>query len=175
MAPLICGSEGTLAVIKQATLNLVELPKHRQLICAHFDSVESALSVVPSLLEFKPAAIELIDKATLDGAKANRQQQKNRFWIEGDPLAVLVIELFDEEAESLKARLQSHQAWLLENQAYSAPIIKTQDSSKVWEVRKAGLGMLMGKMTRKKAVAVIEDAAVPIYIHCLITIRMCKP
>ncbi|MBN2689530.1 MAG: FAD-binding oxidoreductase, partial [Gammaproteobacteria bacterium] len=162
LAPLICGSEGTLAVIQQATLNLVELPKHRQLICAHFDSVEAALKVVPSLLEFEPAAIELIDKATLDGAKANRQQQQNRFWIEGDPLAVLVIELFDEEAESLKARLQIHQAWLLEHQAYSAPIISTQDSSKVWEVRKAGLGLLMGKVTRKKAVAVIEDAAVPV-------------
>ncbi|WP_019557731.1 FAD-binding and (Fe-S)-binding domain-containing protein [Thiomicrorhabdus arctica] len=163
LAPLICGSEGTLAVIQQATLNLVELPQHRQLICAHFDSVEAALKVVPSLLEFEPAAIELIDKATLDGAKANRQQQQNRFWIEGDPLAVLVIELFDEEAESLKARLQINQAWLLEHQAYSAPIIATQDSSKVWEVRKAGLGMLMGKVTRKKAVAVIEDAAVPVH------------
>jgi FAD/FMN-containing dehydrogenase len=66
LAPLICGSEGTLAVIKQATLNLVELPKHRQLICGHFESVEAALKVVPSLLEFNPAAIELIDKATLD-------------------------------------------------------------------------------------------------------------
>ncbi len=163
LAPLICGSEGTLAVIKQATLNLVSLPKHRQLICAHFDSVEMALKVVPSLLEFEPAAIELIDKATLDGAKANRQQQQNRFWIEGDPLAVLVIELFDEESESLKTRLQNHQAWLLEHQAYSAPIIATQDSAKVWEVRKAGLGMLMGKVTRKKAVAVIEDAAVPVH------------
>lgn len=163
LAPLICGSEGTLAVIKQATLNLVALPKHRQLICAHFNSVEAALKVVPGLLEFKPAAIELIDKATLDGAKANRQQQQNRFWIEGDPLAVLVIELFDEEAESLKTRLQNHQAWLLEHKAYSAPIIAIQDSAKVWEVRKAGLGMLMGKVTRKKAVAVIEDAAVPVH------------
>ncbi len=78
----------------------MELPKHRQLICGYFESVEVALKVVPGLLEFNPAAIELIDKATLDGAKANRQQQQNRFWIEGDPLAVLVIELFDEEAES---------------------------------------------------------------------------
>ncbi len=112
LAPLICGSEGTFSVIKQATLNLVELPKYRQLICGHFESVEAVSKVVPRLLEFNPAAIELIDKATLDGAKSNRQQQQNRFWIEGDPLAVLVIELFDEEAESLKTRLQIHQAWL---------------------------------------------------------------
>ncbi len=163
LAPLICGSEGTLAVIKQATLNLVELPKYRQLICGHFESVEAALKLVPRLLEFEPAAIELIDKATLDGTKANRQQRQNRFWIDGDPQAVLVIELFDEDAGRLEERLQAHQAWLLENQAYSAPIIATPDSAKVWEVRKAGLGMLMGKVTRKKAVAVIEDAAVPVH------------
>ena len=163
LAPLMCGSEGSLAVVKQATLNLVNLPKYRQLICGHFESVEAALKVVSRLLEFEPAAIELIDKATLDGTKANRQQQQNRFWIEGDPQAVLVIELFDESSEVLQARLQTQQALLLEHQAYSAPIIDTKDSAKVWEVRKAGLGMLMGKVTRKKAVAVIEDAAVPVH------------
>ncbi|MEA3404417.1 MAG: FAD-binding and (Fe-S)-binding domain-containing protein, partial [Pseudomonadota bacterium] len=162
LAPLICGSEGTLAVIKQACLKLVELPKNRQLICAHFDSIESAMKIVSRLLEFEPAAIELIDKATLDGTKTNRQQQANRFWIEGDPQAVLVIELFDDSLEGLKTRLQTQQAWLLNHGAYAAPLIDSNDSSRVWAVRKAGLGMLMGKVTRKKAVAVIEDAAVPV-------------
>ena len=56
----------------------------------------------------------------------------------------------------------TYQAGLLEHGAYSSPIISAIDSSKVWDVRKAGLGMLMGKVTRKKAVAVIEDAAVPV-------------
>ena len=162
LAPLICGSEGTLAVIKQACLHLVELPRNRQLMCAHFNSIESAMKVVPRLLEFKPAAIELIDKATLDGSKNNRQQQQNRFWIEGDPQAVLVVELFDSSARELQSRLKSQQAWLLEQGAYAASVIEPQDAASVWEVRKAGLGMLMGKVTRKKAIAVIEDAAVPV-------------
>jgi len=162
LAPLICGSEGTLAVIKQACLQLVDLPKHRQLMCAHFDSIEAAMKVVPRLLEFNPAAIELIDKATLDGAKQNRQQQANRFWIQGDPQAVLVIELFDESQTELQNRLQTQQAWLLANGAYYVAVIDSADSDKVWAVRKAGLGLLMGKVSRKKAVAVIEDAAVPV-------------
>ncbi|MBF6058635.1 FAD-binding and (Fe-S)-binding domain-containing protein [Thiomicrorhabdus heinhorstiae] len=162
LAPLICGSEGTLAVIKKATLNLVKTPKFQQLICAHFDSVEKAMKVVNHLLEFRPAAIELIDKATLDGTKTNLQQQQNRFWIDGDPLAVLVIELFDEDENSLTKRLIEQQQWLLQNGSYSVPVIDRADSAKIWEVRKAGLGMLMGKVTRKKAVAVIEDAAVPV-------------
>lgn len=163
LAPLICGSEGTLAVITQATLNLVDLPKHRQLMCAHFDSIETAMRVVDHLLEFKPAAIELIDQATLDGTKTNIQQQKNRFWIEGEPEAVLVCEWFSDCENELVADLQSYQAWLLSHGSYAAPIIASVDAAKVWEVRKAGLGMLMGKVTRKKAVAVIEDGAVPVH------------
>jgi len=162
LAPLICGSEGTLAVVKTATLNLVSLPKNRQLLCAHFDSIEAAMKVISHLLEFEPAAIELIDKATLDGTKANIQQQANRFWIDGEPEAVLVCEWFADDLAYLNQQMITYQAWLLENNAYSAPIIDIKDASKVWEVRKAGLGMLMGKVTRKKAVAVIEDAAVPV-------------
>lgn len=162
LTPLICGSEGTLAVVKTATLNLVELPKHRQLLCAHFDSVRAALECVPDYLAFNPAAIELIDKATLDGTLNNREQQANRFWIEGDPQAVLVIELFDEDAENLQKRLKNDRAWLNLRGSYAVSIIELQDSNKVWEIRKAGLGLLMGKPTRQKAVAVIEDAAVPV-------------
>jgi hypothetical protein len=148
--------------VKTATLNLVALPKYRQLMCAHFDSIESAMKVIAHLLEFEPAAIELIDKATLDGTKANLQQQANRFWIEAEPEAVLVCEWFAEDLNELNHQMLTYQAWLLQNHAYAAPIIDAKDSSKVWEVRKAGLGMLMGKVTRKKAVAVIEDAAVPV-------------
>ena len=141
---------------------MVTQPKHRQLLCAQFDSIESAMQVVSELLEFEPAAIELIDKATLDGTKANIQQQQNRFWIEGDPQAVLVCEWFADNQADLNHQMLNYQAWLLKNGAYASPIIDAKQAAKVWEVRKAGLGMLMGKVTRKKAVAVIEDAAVPV-------------
>lgn len=162
LTPLICGSEGTLGVITKATLNLVDLPKQRQLFCAHFDSIYTAMQVVPNYLPFKPAAIELIDKATLDGTKNNSEQTQNRLWVKKDPEAVLVVELFDDDAESLQRRLKNDQSWMLEQGAYACPIIEPQDSAKVWNLRKAGLGLLMGKPTRHKAVAVIEDAAVPV-------------
>ncbi|GKT12662.1 MAG: hypothetical protein ISEC1_P1641 [Thiomicrorhabdus sp.] len=166
LTPLICGSEGTLCVIKQATLNLVDMPKHRKLICAHYDSVEAALEQVPELLAFNPAAIELIDKTTLDSTKGNLQQQKNRFWINGDPGAVLVIELFDEETDCLNERIASQLAWLQSSDrsssAYAAPVVDSKEAAKVWAIRKAGLGLLMGKVTRQKAVAIVEDAAIPV-------------
>lgn len=162
LAPLICGSEGTLAIIQRATLNLVEQPKQRGLICAHYDSILSALETTPELLQFSPAAIELIDKETLDCTHNNLQQQRNRFWVKNNPQAVLVIELFDDREDQLGKRLKELQAWLLVQNSYAAPIIKKEDTSKVWDVRKAGLGLLMGKVTRQKAVAVVEDAAVPV-------------
>ncbi|WP_232023389.1 FAD-binding and (Fe-S)-binding domain-containing protein [Thiomicrorhabdus aquaedulcis] len=162
LAPLMCGSEGTLAVIKTATLNLVKVPKQRQLLCAHFDSIEAAMKVVCDLLAFAPAAIELIDKATLEGTKTNIGQQANRFWIADDPQAVLVCEWFAEDLTDLNQQMLRYQAWLLAHGAYASPIIESTHAAKVWEVRKAGLGLLMGKVTRKKAVAVIEDAAVPV-------------
>ncbi|WP_051678510.1 FAD-binding and (Fe-S)-binding domain-containing protein [Thiomicrospira pelophila] len=162
LVPLICGSEGTLCTVTAATLNLVERPKFRQLICAHFDSIDAALNQVEGLLKFKPAAIELIDKATLDATQTNSEQQANRFWIQGDPKAVLVVELFYQTKATLTKRLAEYQAWLLEQGAYAAPIIDPADASRVWSLRKSGLGLLMGKRSRKKAVAVIEDAAVPV-------------
>jgi FAD/FMN-containing dehydrogenase/Fe-S oxidoreductase len=172
LTPLICGSEGTLAVVKRATLNLVKTPNVRTLICAHYHSVEAALEQVPALLTFSPAAIELIDQITLDSTQGNRQQQANRFWIQGSPVAVLVIELFDDTQERLNQRTKEITQWLLSSnadatesdptKAYTAPVVSGSDIAKVWAIRKAGLGLLMGKVTRQKAVAVVEDAAIPV-------------
>lgn len=162
LVPLICGSEGTLGVITQATLNLVPLPKYRQVFCAHFDSITKAMQRVPEYLPRQPAAIELIDKATLDGTLNNREQTANRSWVEGDPAGVLVVECFDDCADNLARRLADDQAWMIQQGAYACPIIAPKDTHKVWNLRKAGLGLLMGKPTRKKAVAVIEDACVPV-------------
>ncbi|WP_019895663.1 FAD-binding and (Fe-S)-binding domain-containing protein [Hydrogenovibrio halophilus] len=162
LTPLICGSEGTLGFITQATLNLVDLPQHSQVFCAHFDCMDTAMRSVPDFLPRNPAAIELIDKPTLDGTRNNRDQTRNRFWVQGDPEAVLVVELFDDNPERLRQRLHDGADWMREQGAYACPIIETADTAKVWNLRKAGLGLLMGKPTRKKAVAVIEDAAVPV-------------
>jgi len=180
LTPLICGSEGTLAVVKRATLNLVKTPAHRILICAHYHSVEVALEQVPALLTFStpqvgtkksPAAIELIDQITLDSTQGNRQQQANRFWIHGSPAAVLVIELFDDTQDALNQRAKDITQFVLSSktestktslEAYAAPVVSGGDMAKVWAIRKAGLGLLMGKVTRQKAVAVVEDAAIPV-------------
>ena len=162
LASLICGSEGTLGVIVSATLNLVNLPKYKELIVSHFASDDQSLNLVKSLVQLNPSAVEYIDKPTLDASKNNNVQQKNRIWIDGNPESVLIIEFFSSSLKGLNSKVEKCLAMLHSNGAYSAKVINKKDRSKVWEVRKAGLGLLMGKVGPKKAVAVIEDAAVPV-------------
>jgi len=162
LASLICGSEGTLGVIVSATLNLVNLPKYKELIVSHFSSDDQSLNLVKSLVQLNPSAVEYIDKPTLDASKNNNVQQKNRIWIDGNPESVLIIEFFSSSLKGLNSKVEKCLAMLHSNGAYSAKVINKKDRSKVWEVRKAGLGLLMGKVGPKKAVAVIEDAAVPV-------------
>ncbi len=162
LTPLICGSEGTLGVIVSAVLSLVKLPKHKELMVAHFSENDRALSLVKDLVDLNPAAIEYIDKPTLDVSKGNTEQLKNRVWIDGDPEAVLIIEFFSESKKNLKSITLKCQSILLSSGAYSVKSIDKIHVDKVWGVRKAGLGLLMGKVGPKKAVAVVEDAAVPV-------------
>ena len=162
LASLICGSEGTLGVVVSAKLNLVELPKYKELIVAHFSSDEQSLNLVKNLVKLNPAAIEYIDKPTLNASKNNNEQQKNREWINGDPESVLIIEFFSNSLEDLNSSISECKTMLLSKGAYSVKLINKSDTSKVWDVRKAGLGLLMGKVGSKKVVAVIEDAAVPV-------------
>mgnify|MGYP003971618655 FL=1 len=162
LTSLICGSEGTLGVIVSAKLNLVELPRYKKLIVAHFSSDEQSLNLVKNLVKLNPSAIEYIDKSTLNASKNNSEQQKNRGWIDGNPESVLIIEFFSDSLEGLNSSASECKTMLLSNGAYSIKFINKSDVSKVWDVRKAGLGLLMGRVGSKKAVAVVEDAAVPV-------------
>src|SRR5215217_7374701 len=90
---LIAGSEGTLAFITEIKLNVVPLPpKEAGLLCVHFNSIDEALRANLIALKYNPAASELIDHYILECTKDNIEQNKNRFFVQGDPGAILVIE-----------------------------------------------------------------------------------
>ena len=163
LAPLICGSEGTLALVSSVTFKLQPLPLHRALVVVQFDDVFAALDATPSLLSVKPIAVELIDAPTMAGSKGHAGFERFRFWLAGDPEAVQVVELAaDSEAElNDKIALTTQLASKLAH-AYDVRPLRGADMAAVWQVRKAGLGLLMGKVGKRKAVAVIEDAAVPV-------------
>src|SRR6202163_579236 len=91
---LIAGSEGTLAFITEIKLNLIpQPPKETGLLCVHFNSIDESLRANLIALKYKPSASELIDHYILECTKDNIEQSKNRFFVQGDPGAVLVIEI----------------------------------------------------------------------------------
>lgn len=161
LSSLICGSEGTLALVIRARLRLVPCPAAKGVVCSHFATVDEALKANEKLLELKPAAIELMDRKIIDSAAANAEQSKNTFWLQGRPEAVLVTELFADNAQELELK-KAQAISALENEAlgYAHVALTEKEAVAVWSVRRAGLGLLMGDQGRKKAVAVIEDAAV---------------
>src|SRR4030095_16112013 len=90
---LIAGSEGTLAFITEIKLNLVPLPpRETGLLCVHFNTIDESLRANLIALKYKPSASELIDHYILECTKDNIEQNKNRFFVQGDPGAILVIE-----------------------------------------------------------------------------------
>lgn len=161
---LICGSEGTLALATEITLSLDPLPLPEEaIVCLHFADVLQSMRATGIAMEMAPSACELMDKVILDCTKSNLEQARNRFFIEGDPVTLLMVEFraaelkeAEEKAEDLIRRVKA--AGL----GYAYPVVKAPDTAKVWELRKAGLGVLGNLPGDAKGVACIEDTAVAV-------------
>lgn len=159
LARLLCGAEGTLALVTSITLKLVEPPTACRLLCLHFDAVEGALDAVPGLLETRPAALELLDRAILRVAQAHQDQRINCFWVRGDPGAVLLAEYSGGSSEDVAAQAK------LVSRAVAAQAcieVEGEGAERVWAVRRAALSMLMEQEGGLSAVTGIEDAAVAV-------------
>ena len=161
---LIAGSEGTLAFITEIKLNVVPLPpKEVGLLCVHFNSIDEALRANLIALHYKPSASELIDHYILECTKDNIEQRKNRFFVQGDPGAILVIEFARTNREDITAiAAQVETDMRAAGLGYHFPLLFGEDSKKIWTLRKAGLGLLSNLPGDAKAVPVIEDTAVDV-------------
>jgi FAD/FMN-containing dehydrogenase len=161
---LIAGSEGTLAFITEIKLNVVPLPpKETGLLCVHFNSIDESLRANLIALQYNPSASELIDHYILECTKDNIEQSKNRFFVQGDPGAILVIEFIRSNREEIveiakKVEADMRAAGL----GYHFPLLFGDDTKKIWTLRKAGLGLLGNLPGDEKAVPVIEDTAVDV-------------
>jgi FAD/FMN-containing dehydrogenase/Fe-S oxidoreductase len=161
---LIAGSEGTLALITEIKLNLVPVPpKEIAVIAAHFKTLEEALHANLIALKYKPGAVELIDDKILNLTKDNLSQKENRFFVDGDPAAILVIEFAREtkdEIEKIASDLEDEMRKA--GYGYHFPVIFGPETKKVWALRKAGLGVLTNIPGDAKPIGFIEDTAVKV-------------
>jgi len=162
VAKLLSGSEGTLAFSTSITLQLDALPPSESImICTHFKSINESLKATVIAMNHNLYNCELMDKTILDCTKNNRELAKNRFFLQGDPEAVLMLEVSANSLEEAEIIADNLIADLEKNNfGYHHPKVYGKDLAKVHYLRKAGLGALANIIGDKKAVACIEDTAV---------------
>ncbi len=162
LCKLLSGSEGTLAFTTEVTLQLDDLPPpYAAMVATHYKTLEDCLNDVAPVMQHNLHLCEMMDKVILDCTKNNRAQLANRFFVEGDPAGILMLEVKADSKEDLDKQLDELLKTVEKSGlSYANPILYGDDINKAIELRKAGLGLLGNMVGDKKAVACIEDTAV---------------
>lgn len=161
-AKLLAGSEGTLAITTEIKLNLVPLPpSYKALVCVHFYERNDAFRANLIALKHCPSAVEMMDDRILALTEENITQRKNRFFLEGKPGSILIVEFVRSSTQEID---DAASAMISEMKAsgygYAFPVVRGKDIARVWELRKAGLGVLSNMVGDSKPVTLMEDTAI---------------
>ncbi|MFN8348168.1 MAG: FAD-linked oxidase C-terminal domain-containing protein [Spirosomataceae bacterium] len=164
LSKLIAGSEGTLCFVVEAKLNLLPLPPAELgLLCIHCTSLHESLLANAVAMKHQPLASELVDKYIMDFTKEHNEYRHNRFFMEGDPAALLMVEFgADTRAEAEAMAFSLVNDLKAQGLGYAYPLLFGDDSKKAWDVRKAGLGLIRNLPGDTQPVNLIEDCAVAV-------------
>ncbi len=164
LCKLIAGSEGTLCFITEAKLRLLDLPpKEKGIIAVHTMTIKEALKANLIALKHNCDASELVDDFILEFTKTNIDQSKNRFFVEGEPRAILMVEFFSDTAEGLLRKAEAFTNDVkTHGLGYAYPLLLGKDTDKAWDLRKSGLGLLRNEPGDTQCVNLIEDCAVDV-------------
>jgi Fe-S oxidoreductase/FAD/FMN-containing dehydrogenase len=162
LAKMLCGSEGTLALTVKAKVNLEPLPRNNILIISQFEDLYEALELTALCVQHKPAAVELVDDVVLNATKGNIALSRNRFFLQGEPRCILITQLDGDDWDALVAQGDA----IIEEirgtgKGYHHSVMTDPDEKRrVWDLRKAGLGLLMGLLTENRSPEFVDDTAV---------------
>lgn len=163
LARFMTGTEGTLGLTTSARLKLEPLPKVKGVVAVHFNDLRSAFEATVVAVEHSPAAVELMDRRILDLAMANPEQARHSRFIIDEPASLLMIEFYTDTQEELEERSAALVAELKgQGMGYAWPSLTPSEVTDAWELRKAGLGVLMGAPGDIKPVTIVEDTAVAV-------------
>ena len=164
LAKLLVGSEGTLAVVSEAKIRAVPLPKKKALLLVHFRSLHESVESVEEILQFEPAAVELMDEFILKQAFSKPEFAAEMGFVDRDANVLMAVEFFGDSATELQSKLDGLKGHLeRKGIGFSyVPVIDARRQSSIWNTRKQALGLLMSVMGDKKPIAFVEDPAVPI-------------
>jgi len=163
LAKLLVGSEGTLGVVLEAKINLVPLPKAKAVMAIQFEDLIGSLRATPQILRHKPSAVEVMDGFILNNTKQNvALDELRRTFIEGDPGALLCVEMYADRAADLPPRMDALEQDLVARgmgyRYYRAMDLPAQ--ARIWSLREAALGLSMAMKEDAKSLSFVEDTAV---------------
>ncbi len=165
MAHLLVGSEGTLAFSRRVELKLSPLPRHKTLGVCHFPTFYQSMEAPQHIVKLKPAAVELVDRTMIDLARGNPAFRPIvDQCVKGEPAAILLVEFAGEDRDEQIRRLRQL-VDLMGEQGLPGSVVEVIDPAvqrEFWEVRKAGLNIMMSMKGDGKPVSFIEDCAVPL-------------
>lgn len=166
LSKLVCGGEGTLAIMTEIKLNLVPIPKMTALAIVHFDTLYEALAATPVILQVKPSVVELLDNLGLTLCRNVPEYARLMdTFMEGRPNCILITEFYGESEAELKSKVDELISHLNKEKVGHTTIVPAMDKQiqqNVWTVRKVGLGLMMSIKGDHKPLPFIEDAAVPV-------------
>lgn len=162
LCELLCGSEGTLALTASAKLNLSVKPGFQRLVIPQFSTLQDAMLATVEAVKLNPSAVELVDDIILNATKGNLEQAENRFFLEGDPKCILIIQFEGDSEEELRKKSEELISILkTKSLGYTFPELSSRgEMEKVWNLRKAGLGLLMGLGKESRSPTFCEDTSV---------------
>ena len=163
LAKLVVGSEGTLAVVVEARINLVPLPAAKAVLVIQFADLLEALEATPAILRHRPSAVEIMDDFILDHTKQNADLHRLRqVFVDGDPAALLCVEFHADDAATLPPRLAALEIDMRAS-GFGYRYQRALDAAgqqAIWHVREAALGLSMAMKGDAKTVSFVEDTAV---------------
>ncbi|MBO6622766.1 MAG: FAD-binding protein [Balneola sp.] len=162
LCELLCGSEGTLAMTGSAILNLVETDSIQKIVIPHFNTIHESMLATIEAVKYDPSAVELIDDIILNATKGNPEQSQNRFFLDKEPKSILVVQFTGNDEAEIDLKIdQLIQSLSNKGLGYSFPVLTDVSEMKsVFDLRKAGLGLLMGLGKEARSPTFCEDTAV---------------
>jgi FAD/FMN-containing dehydrogenase/Fe-S oxidoreductase len=161
---LIAGSEGTLCFVTEAKISLVDMPPAAVgVVCVHTTTLAESLHANRVAMKHAPKASELVDKYIMDFTKNHTVYSQNRFFMQGDPAALLLVEFWGDNEQEVNDQAAKLIADLKgEGLGYAFPLLFGNDATKAWDIRKAGLGLIRNLPGDTQPVNLIEDCAVAV-------------
>ena len=163
LSQMVVGSEGTLAVVTEASVQLAPLPARRGILAAHFHTLIEAAEATLAANRHQPAAIELVDEIIIERCRSSVGYAPLAEFVVGDPGAILLIECFANNDAELIEQLRTIRSELEYAGMGYAFVTETNAAAqaRMWQMRQAGLGLLMSMHGDPKPAAFVEDTAVP--------------